>query len=256
MILGILQARMGSSRLPGKVLLPLAGAPMLLRQVERLRRVRRIDALVVATSSDPSDEPIAALCREQGIDCARGSLNDVLERFYRAAGERDATHVVRLTGDCPLTDPAVIDRLVEFYLAGGYDYASNALEPSYPDGLDAEVFSMAALTTAHREAELPSDREHVTRFIHRRPERFRAGVLRCERDLSALRWTVDEPEDYRFAAAVYERLFPSRPAFGMQDVLDLLEREPALGRLNHMHERNAGAISAARRDAEYLAGRR
>src|SRR5262245_37090128 len=173
MILGILQARVSSRRLPGKVLKPILGRPMLERQSERLRRAHRLDKLVVATSTDASDDAIAALCESLPLDCFRGALDDVLDRFYQAAKRYSADTVVRLTGDCPLADPSVIDELILLHESGGYDYTSNTLTRSYPDGLDAEVAQMRCLEAAWHEAALPSEREHVTPFIYRDPERFR-----------------------------------------------------------------------------------
>ena len=158
MILAILQARMSSSRLPGKVLAPILGEPMIARQIERLRRAERIDRLVIATSDQPDDDELAAEAGRIGCDVFRGALDDVLERYYRCATAQAPLpdHVVRLTGDCPLADPGLIDRLIAFHLEGGFDYASTALEPTWPDGLDAEIMTMAALEAAWREATLSS----------------------------------------------------------------------------------------------------
>jgi len=165
MILAILQARVSSTRLPGKVLKPILGMPMLLRQIERVKQAKLIEQLLVATSDDKSDDPIEQLCRENDIACFRGSLDDVLDRFYQAAKPYQPDHIVRLTGDCPLIDPQLIDEVVVFCLSGDYDYVSNAFEPTYPDGLDVEVFRFPCLQQAWEEAELPSEREHVTLFI-------------------------------------------------------------------------------------------
>jgi spore coat polysaccharide biosynthesis protein SpsF len=213
---------------------------MLSRQLERIRRARLIDDIVVATSDRPEDDPISQLAEAEGARVYRGSLDDVLDRFYRAALPLRPDHVVRLTADCPLADWDVIDRLIEFRAAGGFDYASNALRPTWPDGLDAEVVTFGALETAWREATLPVEREHVMPFITRRPERFRLGSLEADRDLSAMRWTVDEPRDYAFVSQVYGRLYPSNPAFTTQDVLDLLTAEPGLADMNAGIERNEG----------------
>jgi len=254
MILGILQARCSSSRLSGKVLKRLQGKPMLEHQIRRIQRSQRIDKLVVATSTDPADEPLAKLCRDVGIDCYRGSLEDVLDRFYRAARRFDPEHVVRLTGDCPLADPKVIDEIIDLYLAGNYDYASNCLDGcNFPDGLDAEVFSMSALETAFNEAKLQSQREHVTLFINRQPERFRIGLLRSDTDYSKLRWTVDEPADFEFVTRVYDALYPSRPDFTMNDVLALLQSMPELTSINSRFERNEGLQKSLARDKEIVA---
>ena len=213
--LAILQARMSSSRLPGKVMAPVLGEPMIGRQVERLRRAKRIDRLVVATSSDPSDDPLAAYCESLQLTVFRGALDDVLERYRAAlAPHPDAKAVVRLTADCPLTDPALIDRVIEHHHAAGADYTSNTLGTrTYPQGLDAEVIKPDALVDAAERASDPYEREHVTPYIYRRPETYRlAGVARHE-SLAALRWTVDFPEDMAFVRDVYAKLYPYDPAF-------------------------------------------
>lgn len=240
MIVAILQARMSSSRLPGKVNLPLAGAPMLARQLERIRRSRMLDRIMVATSDKADDDIIAAVARDAGVGIFRGSLDDVLDRFYRAALAHAPSHIVRLTGDCPLADWQVIDRLVNFALDGRYDYASNTLRPTWPDGLDAEVATLAALRSAWTHAKTPVEREHVMPFITSRPNRFRLGSFEQDTDLSALRWTVDEPRDYDFVRSIYERLYPGNPAFTTDDILNLIAREPALSTINAGIERNKG----------------
>lgn len=256
-VMAILQARVSSTRLPGKVMLPILGEPMLARQIERVRRASSLDLLVVATSAEAADDPIETLCAGVGVACFRGSLDDVLDRFHAAAlAFGPPEHVVRLTGDCPLADPALIDEAVTLHLESGADYTSDTVEPTYPDGLDVEVLRFAALETAWREAELPSEREHVTAYVNSRPERFRIASLTREPDLSALRWTVDEPEDLAFVTAVYERLYPADPAFGTADVLALLEREPALITMNAHHERNAGARTTREADERHLRERR
>lgn len=249
-VLGILQARVSSSRLPGKVLKPILGKPMLLHQLERVARARSLDALVVATSTDPSDDAIEALCVREGVDCFRGSLDDVLDRFYRAALAFKARHVVRLTGDCPLVDPQVIDRTVEFYLAGDFDHAGNGVEPMFPDGLDVEALRFEILEYAWQHASLPSHREHVTLFVHQQPDRFRVGSYKNTTDLSHLRWTVDEPEDFELVERIYQALYPLNPAFATADILDLLERRPELVDLNRRFRRNEGLERSLERDAE------
>lgn len=252
-ILAILQARVSSSRLPGKVMKPILGQPMLARQIERLARCRGFERLIVATSEDASDDAIERLCRQLGIACYRGSLADVLDRIYQAALPDAPDHVVRLTGDCPLADPALIDALIDFHLAQGYDYSSNCHIPSLPDGLDAEVMRFFALEAAWREARLPSEREHVTPFIRKHAERFRIGLWRNPVDLSQLRWTVDEAEDFEFVSRVYAALYPSNPAFGMQDVLDLLARQPELAAINQGLRRNAGFEKSLEQDLQWKA---
>jgi spore coat polysaccharide biosynthesis protein SpsF len=239
-ILAVIQARVGSSRLPGKVLMPIMGKSMLERQLERVNLCRRIDGIVVATSDGPEDEEIVAVCDDAGVEIFRGDLHDVLDRFYRAAKKYAPDHVVRLTGDCPLIDPALIDRLIDFYLSEPCDYASNCEAPTMPDGLDAEVMSFEALERAWQEATASSEREHVTPYIRSHPEKFKTRCYQYHKDLSHMRWTVDEPQDLEFVRQVYQRLYPSKPDFSFQDVLELLEDEPALCRINEGFRRNEG----------------
>jgi spore coat polysaccharide biosynthesis protein SpsF len=232
-VLAILQARMSSTRLPGKVLKPILGRPMLGRHIDRLKRSKMIDRLVVATSAEPSDDPIAAFCAAEGIGCHRGPLQDVLARYEGAARDNDPIdHVVRLTGDCPLADPEVIDQVIRTHLAGGYDYSSNTNPPTYPDGLDTEIMTREALRVMAAEASTPHEREHVTPFLYRRPERFRLGKLQNEIDRSQMRWTVDTPDDFLMVDAVYRELLPVNERFGSADILALLERRPDIAALN------------------------
>ena len=258
MTLVVIQARMGSSRLPGKVLREVCGRPLLALQVERMRRSRRADRILVATPDTPADQPLAALSRDLGLACFQGSENDVLDRFYqacRSVGLSDADAVVRVTADCPLLDPDLMDEIIGIHLAGEYDYVTNTLPPSYPDGLDVEVLGFAALVRAWREAELPSDREHLTRFIRRRPESFRHRNLPHDPDLSALRWTVDQEEDLRFVTQVFEHFREVGTAFSWQEVLAFVERHPDIAGLNRDIVRNAGVQSALVRDQQFLAGK-
>ena len=221
--LAILQARMTSSRLPGKVMAPVLGEPMIGRQIERLRRARRIDRLIVATSTDASDDALAAYCQGLDIEVFRGALDDVLGRFSAALHSHPkATAVVRLTADCPLTDPEIVDKVILHHQDSRADYTSNTLgERTYPHGLDVEVIRAKSLLEAADRAEDPYEREHVTPYIYRRPERFRlAGVAR-HKPLAELRWTVDLPEDLAFVRDVYAKLYPFDPEFGSDAVIAL-----------------------------------
>ena len=247
-ILAILQARFTSSRLPGKVLKPIIGRPMLALQIERVLQAKKIDQLIIATSTDPSDDGLETLGREINAPCYRGSLNDVLDRFYQAAQTFKPVHIVRITGDCPLIDPEVIDHVIAFYLNGDYDYASNSVEPTFPDGLDVEIFRFAVLEGAWKEATLPSQREHVTPFIHQQPDRYRIGHYKHTEDLSHLRWTVDEPEDYDLINKIYEELYTVKPNFRMVDILKLLQQKPELLTINKQFERNEGFMKSLRED--------
>ncbi|MHB8770854.1 MAG: aminotransferase class III-fold pyridoxal phosphate-dependent enzyme [Syntrophales bacterium] len=252
MILAILQARVSSSRLPGKVLKPILGKPMLQHQIERTLRSRKIDRLIVATSTDPSDDGLELLCKKMGLPCYRGDLDDVLDRYYQAAQSYDPRHVVRLTGDCPLIDPFLIDKTIEFYLAGNYDYATNSLEPTFPDGLDVEIFSFPVLQEAWKTAQLPSEREHVTQFICNHSEMFRIGDLKGEPDLSHHRWTVDESQDLAFVTRIYEGLYPEKPDFATGDILLFLERHPEILALNQGIKRNEGLEKSIQEDKKVV----
>lgn len=249
MILAVLQARVSSTRLPGKVLKPILGQPMIMRQIERVMRSRLIDRLVVATSKERTDDALEQACAMHDVNCFRGSLDDVLERFYQASATYNPEYVVRLTGDCPLADPEIIDLVITHCREGGYDYVSSALEPTFPDGLDAEVFRFTALMTAWREASLPSQREHVTPFIYQNPERFRIGSIKGSEDLSHLRWTVDEPADFDLITRIYETLYPVNSDFTTSDILGLLQQQPALSSLNTRFERNEGYKKSLEKDA-------
>ena len=221
---------MSSTRLPGKVLRPLAGAPMVLRQIERVRRSARIDALVTATSDAASDDVLARTLEDAGEPVFRGPLDDVLSRFVGALEAfGPAEHVVRLTADCPLADWTVIDQIIDLHLGQGADYTSNAWgRRTYPKGLDAEVMKCRVLHEAGAEARDPYEREHVTPYIYRRPERYRLQGLEQAADEGEVRWTVDLPSDYDFVAAVYDGLYPGDPAFSSQDVRDYVGSRPDL----------------------------
>lgn len=226
MVLAVLQARMSSTRLPGKVMRPILGEPMIARQIERLRRARRLDRIVIATSDQPDDDVLAEEGARLGIPVFRGALADVLDRFHgaiAAQGERD--QVVRLTADCPLADPALIDACVARQLESGADCTHVGPGWSFPRGLDVEVVRVAALEAAWAESADPYEREHVTPFIYRRPERFRIEAVTRSPPLR-YRWTVDTPEDFAFVTAVYEDLYPRDPAFTTEDVAAWQARNP------------------------------
>jgi len=231
--LAILQARMSSTRLPGKVLADLAGAPMILRQIERLRRSTRLERIVVATSDQASDDPLAACLDAAGVAVFRGSLDDVLGRFIGAiAALGPVRTVVRLTADCPLADPALVDQTLALHHSSGADYTSNTpVRRSYPKGLDVEVFEAAALRAAAAETADPYDHEHVTPFLYRHPERFRLAGLEQAADEGEVRWTVDRPDDLDFVRAVYAGLYAANPAFTSEDVRAFLRGRPDLAQL-------------------------
>ncbi|WP_413173372.1 cytidylyltransferase domain-containing protein [Anabaena azotica] len=248
MILAILQARVSSSRLPGKVLKPILGLPMIIRQIERLQKAKLIDHLILATSDHITDNPLVELCQQINIEIFRGNLDDVLDRFYQSAKPKQPEHIVRLTGDCPLTDPYLIDKVIKFHLAGYFDYTSNAIEPTYPDGLDVEICRFPCLQLAWKQAYLPSQREHVTSFIHQQPEQFKLGSYKNNIDISELRWTVDEPLDFELVNQIYEYLYPTNPNFTTQDILDLYGKYPELKSYNTCYQRNEGFAKSLLKD--------
>jgi spore coat polysaccharide biosynthesis protein SpsF len=237
-VLVIVQARMASTRLPGKVLLPVAGAPLLQRMLERVRAARAPFDLVVATTDQADDDRVAALAERNGVDVFRGHRTDLLDRHYRAARSRGADVVVKIPSDCPLIEPAAIDRVLEAFLADPdrYDYIGNLHPATWPDGNDVEVLPFAILDRAWREASRPHEREHTTPFIWDRPGRFRLGNVTWETGLDysmSHRFTIDYAEDYAFVTALYDALWrPDRPAFGLREILALLDDRPELMRLN------------------------
>ena len=221
----IIQARLGSTRLPGKVLLPLLGEPMLTRVVRRTSRAGRLDGVVVATTTQPADQAIVELAEREGWPVVRGSPGDLLDRYLVAARGHDAEVVVRITSDCPLIDPDVIDLTIDAFAAADVDYASNSLEPrTYPRGLDVEVMTRAALERAWREDSDPAWREHATPFIYRNPAKFRLLRVASDDDQSAHRWAVDMPEDFELVRRIYEAL--GRDDFGWRDALAVVEAHP------------------------------
>lgn len=250
MTVAILQARMGSTRLPGKMLLPIIDEKGALElMLERVSAAQSIDRIVVATTTLAEDDPLVRLCEKLGIPCFRGDSANVLDRYYQCALTMARDQVlVRLTGDCPLHDPAVIDRVVGHFHAGEYDYAANTHPPTFPDGLDTEVFSFQALERAWQGATLLSEREHVTYYLYSHPELFRLGNLVLDEDLSSHRWTLDEPADLEFIRQVYASLYPLGKGFGMHDVLSLLRARPELLDINQNIVRNAGLAKSLEQD--------
>lgn len=238
-VLAVLQARCSSTRLPGKVLELINGRPMIEQQISRIRRAQLIHQLVVATSTDPSDDELVDVCSSLGVPVVRGPLDDVLTRFHMALQEHPANHVVRLTADCPLTSPRVIDEIITRHLESGSDYTSNCMHPTYPDGLDAEIMTASTLEWAVENAKPGPQREHVTLSIYSNPEIFTLTDVTNERDLSHLRWTVDLPEDLEFVRNVYAVLEPLKPNFESEDVLDLVESGRVTSRTDESAQRNS-----------------
>lgn len=224
----ILQARMGSTRLPGKILKQVLNRPLLSYQLERLRRATKADAVLTATTTARQDDQVVRLCEQENTPVYRGSEEDVLGRYYQAAKSSHADIIVRVTGDCPLIDSTVVDQVIQYFLDRwpDCDYASNSLERTFPRGLDVEVFSFRALERAAKEAKLPEEREHVTPYFYGHPGLFKVGSVVQSSDLSHHRWTVDTPEDLDLITRVITALYPKKPAFSTEDVLELFKEHP------------------------------
>ena len=251
-LLVVMQARMGSSRLPGKVMLPVTGEPLLAAMLRRVRAAQTPFDVCIATTMSSDDDPIVELCAEHDVICYRGHPTDLIARHLLAAQGSGAEAVVKIPSDCPLIDPGVIDRVLQYYLENStrVDYVSNLHPPTYPDGNDVEVMSFGALHAAFREAQEPFEREHTTPYIWERPDRFRIGNVTWETGLNyamSHRFTLDYVEDYRFIKLVFEQLGGTRQVFSLSDILQLLAKKPELARINsqfvgvnwyrhHLHE--------------------
>lgn len=247
-VVAFIQARVGSTRLPGKVLMDLEGKPVVLRVIERVKKASNVNEVVVVTTFDPKDLPIVKLCAELGIRVFCGSEDDVLDRFYQAAKLIKPEHIVRITADCPVMDPAIIIRVVQQHIKNHCDYTSNIIEENFPDGEDVEVFSFEALKKAWKEADLMSEREHVTLYIRNHPERFSLSSVKSELNLSNQRWTLDTDKDYAFLTSLYKELGSEDEYFGMNKIIALLKERNELNTINAGIARNEGLQKSLRND--------
>jgi spore coat polysaccharide biosynthesis protein SpsF len=247
-VVAIIQARMGSSRLPGKVILPFQGSSVIARVIAQVRHSTKISRIVVATTLDSSDDTLVDHLKHLDVPVFRGSANDVLDRYYQCAKWIAARTVVRITADCPLIDPAIIDAVIDLFASRNVMYASNIEPPTFPDGLDVEVFTREALERSWAEATLPSEREHVTQYIRKHPDLFPRCTLTSPLNLNHLRWTLDEPMDYDFLGLLSREL-PVNPApVSMEMVLKALERIPQAANLNAHITRNEGLLKSLAED--------
>lgn len=251
MILAILQARISSSRLPGKVLKELCGKPMIVHEVERIKKSKLVDKIVVATSIDKSDDVLVNVCQKYGIEVFRGSLNNVLERFYDCARIYKPAHIVRLTGDCPLIDWVVIDKVIHLHLKKNNDYTSNTMELTYPDGLDVEIMNFKTLEKVYLNALLPSELEHVTTYIYNNKSSFKTGYLRNDLDLSDLRLTVDEEADFKVIEIIYNHLYIENHEFCLKDIVEFLNQHKEVLQLNSQILRNEGLAKSLKEDIKF-----
>lgn len=253
MIIAIIQARTGSSRLPGKIFMEFSGKPNLHHVYNRVQRSNKIDTIVIATTDKKTDDPVFEFCAKENINCFRGSEDDVLDRFYQCCKQWDLSEndiIVRITADCPLIDPIIIDEVIAFFEENQYDYVSNSMEPTYPDGLDVEVFSFAALEKSWEAAKLLSEREHVTPYIRNNEALFKIGSYKSNTDLSHCRWTLDEIEDYQLIDEIYKNLYSEDKIFTIEDILAFLNDNPQLKMINNKYARNEGYLKSLEKDKE------
>lgn len=239
-ILILVQARISSSRFPGKVLKEIQGKPILIHQLDRIAQIKTKTKLVVITSDQSSDDILVQVVKDYGYEVFRGSMDDLLDRHYQAALVYGAKIIVKIPSDCPLIDPKIIDQVLGYYLTSGskFDFVSNLHPASYPDGNDVEVMSFSALKNAWKQAKKPLEREHTTPYFWENPDKFSIGNFGWESHLKldmSHRFTLDYAEDFEFIKHVYDRLFPGNKNFSLQDILDLLEQEPQLMELNEMY---------------------
>jgi spore coat polysaccharide biosynthesis protein SpsF len=250
MVTGIIQARMSSTRLPGKMLTSIMGKPLIQYVIDRIFKSKRIDNFILATTNNPQDRVLIQFAKKNSLDFFTGDENDVLDRFYQAAKRFSIKIIVRITPDDPFKDPEIIDKAVEIFLNGQdrIDYVTNILPPTYPIGLDIEVFTFEALQKAWNEAKKPSEREHVTPYIWNHPEIFQIENFGLEKNLSYLRWTLDDYRDLQFTQEIYQRLYPKKKIFLMNDILKLLNQHPSLVKINERNTKYEGYIKSLRKD--------
>jgi len=247
-IVAIIQARMGSTRLPGKVLKEISGKPLVWHVIKRVKKAKLINQIVLATTNKKEDLSLIKIASEIGVESYAGSEEDVLDRYFQAATKYKADVVVRITADCPLIDPEVIDKVIKSFLTDNFDYVSNTINCTYPDGLDVEVFSYESLKKSWTDAKLLSEREHVTPYIINHKEIFKIGNVENDEDLSSLRWTVDEERDLEFVNEVYKNLYNEREIFSMKDILELLKEKQELIEINSKIIRNEGYTKSLEKD--------
>lgn len=251
----ISQARYESTRLPGKVMKKVKDKPLLWYLIKRLQQVKTPNKIVIATTTLPENKVIIDFVKSMKVDYYAGSEYDVLDRYYQTSKSFNGDVIVRITSDCPLIDPELIDQCLEEFFKGNYVYFSNGHPPTYPDGYDIEIFSFKALETAWKEAKLPSEREHVTQYIVKHNERFPKGNLENEIDLSNYRLTVDTPEDFKLISIIIEHFYDNWTEITLGDVMKFLNDNPELVEINAMYEYNEGLLKSLEEDKKYLEGK-
>ncbi|MDD4990294.1 MAG: glycosyltransferase family protein [Candidatus Pacebacteria bacterium] len=248
----IIQARVSSTRLPKKVLKPILGATTIEREIERVKKTKFCQKIILAIPDGKKDNALEIAGKKSRVLVYRGSEHDVLDRFYQAAKKFNLEHIVRITGDCPLFDWQICDEVINFYLQNKYDYVSNVRPPTFPDGLDVEVFSFKALEKSWKNAKLKLEREHITLYIASHPEIFKIGNLkRSGKDLSALRLTLDESKDLVLIRKIYRALYKKKKYFDLDDILKLFGQRPELLKINQSIKRNEGLLKSIKNDKNY-----
>jgi len=246
----MIQARTDSSRLPNKVLKIIEGKPLLWHVINRAKQVKNIDQIILITTIREIDEKIIEIANESQILSFRGDVLDVLNRHYQCALKFNADPIIRITSDCPLIDPVLVEEFLEFFLSNNYDYVSNTISPTYPDGLDTEIFSFMALKQAADKAKLKSEREHVTSYIKNNPKKFELYNYKNEQNYSKLRWTVDEKEDLEFVRRIYFEMSPKK-IFPMKDILKIVFENPEIQKINSGIIRNEGYMKSLKDDENF-----
>lgn len=235
----IIQARYGSTRLPGKIFMEIDGKPLLWHVVNRLTYADLIDEIIIATTTNPKDNAVEEWCKENNINCFRGSEDDVLSRFYNASVEFPSEVIVRVTADDPFKEPSVIDSVIKKLIDEQLDLSTNVFPPSYPEGLDCEVFTFNVLQTMEKTTNDPYDREHVTPYIYNNPDKFKIGNITSVHQLSSYRWTIDNQEDYDMVNEIYrKRKDKSKGILLMQEIFEILEENPEIASINSKVKRS------------------
>lgn len=247
----MIQARTDSSRLPNKILKIIEDKPLLWHVINRAKQVKNVDQVILITTRREIDKKLIDIANESQILSFQGDVLDVLNRHYQCALEFDADPIIRITSDCPLIDPVLVGEILEFFLSNNYDYVSNTINPTYPDGLDTEIFSGTALKQAANQAKLKSEREHVTSYIKNYPEKFKLYNYKNEQDYSKFRWTVDEKRDLDFVRQIYFEMRPKK-IFFMNDILKIISKNPKIQKINSGIIRNEGYMKSLKDDDEFF----
>ncbi len=243
----IIQARIDSRRFPKKVLAKIENRPMIWHVIERIKGIRGIKQVVLVTTKNPQDKILLKIAKDCNIMSFKGKTCDVLDRYYKCAIEFDADPIIRITGDCPLIDPNIIKKMLNLYTKGDYDYLTNTFPPTFPDGLDVEIFSFKTLEKLVKKAKLPSEKEHVTSYIKNHPKEFKILNYENPNDLSKFRWTVDEKQDLEFVKRIYKKMKPT-VKFSMKNILKIISKDPNILKINSMISRNEGYLKSLKLD--------